>query len=212
MSSSDEFFLKLVTERRQLRIDTASGRAWRVSSGKELAKAKPEFDGYRIVGWVDDLKRVRSVPLHRLVWSVAYGVVPLPGINIALKNGDTQDCRLENLHAVVRSEFARETVQKLANPGVFEDEAVVKLRKLFATDMRVTLSLAADFLHVDIGTLSRALVGTTYSHVKTEWDEAVRARYSGAKSKARSASENELRLKEWIATVTSQREAVLASL
>lgn len=202
MNSSAEYFVRLVKEKR-IRLDLEQGRAWRVSKGVELAKAKPGSPVYRTVGWVDEkTKKSRSLPLHRLIWSAAYDAIPPEGISVTFINGNIQDCRIQNLKAVLRSEFAREVSQKFVNPVVFEDEAVVRLRKLFATEKRATLSFAADYLHVDIGALSRAVTGVTYSHVKTEWDAAVLERFTVAKSKTRSASPEEIKLKAWLEQAT----------
>lgn len=57
------------------------------------------------------------VALHRWVWKLAHGSLPARGMALAFRDGDTDNCLLENLELITRRELMqRNTVHNLPKP------------------------------------------------------------------------------------------------
>lgn len=166
---NEKFFLALI-KKGLLRV-TKNGRAFNVSSGKEVATNKV---GYRKISWLNKITgKIVQVQLHRLVWANFKGLIPDPELEINHKDGDKGNCALRNLEVTTsRGNIAHARANKLlVDPkgekrpnAIFKDAQVVRLRQLYDKG-RITATQVKHKFGCSMSVACSMLKGGTYKHL-----------------------------------------------
>lgn len=166
---NEKFFLALI-QNGLLKV-TKGGRAFNLSSGKEVATNK---SGYRKISWLNkSTGKIVQVQLHRLIWASFKGPITDPELEINHKDGVKSNCALRNLEVVTsRGNTAHARANKLLiDPkgelrpnAIFRDFQVVKLRRLYDKG-QITATQVRHKFGCSMPVACAMLKGTTYKHL-----------------------------------------------
>lgn len=151
---------------------TKDGRAFNLTTGKELAKQKAS--GYRKLSWLcQKTRKIVQIQLHRLVWIVYKGYTDDPYAQVNHKDGNKSNCRLSNLELTDSSGNVRHALKTGLTyvlvgddkpNAIWSDSQVTKYRRLVINGS-VTVSQVAKKFNCARATASAMLKGKTYAHV-----------------------------------------------
>ncbi len=152
-----------------------SGKVVNTATNHEYVPRQGKYK--QITFRINDEKK--TILVHRLVWIVFKGLITDPELQVNHKNGVKSENRLSNLElltASANSQHAFDTGLSTPQKGSvhgrskFLEPAVRKLRKTFSSG-HFTLSEFAEKHEVSLSTMHSLLVGNTWSHVKTQYDD-----------------------------------------
>lgn len=166
---NDSFYLYLIKDGK-LKI-TKSGRAFNLTTGKEIATSRM---GYRKLSWAHPVtKKIIQIQLHRLVWITFKGPFYDATLQVNHIDGDKTNCRLGNLESTDNLGNVRHAIEKglIFIPkgddrpnATWTDEEVLKLRSIFLKELTTPMKVAKQF-NVSCSTASWMLRGKTYKHL-----------------------------------------------